>query len=63
VDVAHVAYVANVSEVCCKRLFKNVQLFQSYVVASGFMLQVVNLDVSCASHICCEHVFQMFHLL
>jgi hypothetical protein len=93
VDVAHVAYVANVSEVCCKHLFKmfhlfldvycnlfyrNVlyvlhiccnsmfqifQLFQSYVVASGFMLQVVNLDVSCVSHTCCKCVFQMFHLL
>jgi hypothetical protein len=38
------------------------QLFQSYVAASGFMLQAAIFDVSCVSHTYCECMFQMFHL-
>jgi hypothetical protein len=42
-DVAH---VASVSEVFYKRLFKMFYLFQTYIAASGFMLQVFYLDVT-----------------
>jgi hypothetical protein len=38
------------------------QLFQSYIAANGFMLQVAILDISCVSHTCCKCTFQMFHL-
>jgi hypothetical protein len=49
----------HVSHICCNSVF---QLFQSYVAASGFMLQVAILDVSCVSRICCKCMFQIFHL-
>jgi hypothetical protein len=32
-DVARVAYVASVSETCCKSLFKMFDLFQTYVAS------------------------------
>jgi hypothetical protein len=61
-DVAHVAYLASVTEVCCKRLFKMFYLFQMYVVATSvlsgycicftYMLQEFYLDVAYVSHIC-----------
>jgi hypothetical protein len=49
--------------ICSTHMFQMFQLFQSYVAASGFMLQVTNLDVSYVLHICCKCVFQMFQLL
>jgi hypothetical protein len=70
-DVAHVAYFANVSEVCCKRLFKMIHLFHTYVVPSALfgcciyfthMLQVFYLDIAYVLHTCCNIMFQMFNL-
>ena len=46
-----VAYVASVSEACCKRLFKMFYLFQTYVAG------VFYLDVAYVSHICCNSIF------
>jgi hypothetical protein len=44
--------VAYVSHICCKSMFQMFYLFQSYVSASVFMLQVVSvLSGSC---ICCS---------
>ena len=64
IDVAKIDRdVASVSEVFYKRLFKIFYLFQTYIAASGFMLQVFYLDVAYVSHICCKCMFQMFHML
>jgi hypothetical protein len=54
--------VAYVSHICCNSMFQMFQLFQSYVAASGFMLQIANLDVSCVSHMLQVHVSNV-HLL
>ena len=51
-----VAYVASVSEACCKRLFKMVHLSQTYVAS------VFYLDVARVSHICCKSMFEVFQL-
>ena len=51
-----VAYVASVSEACCKCLFKMFYLFQTYV-ASAFYLHVAHV-----SHLCCKSTFEMFQL-
>jgi hypothetical protein len=50
-DVARVAYVASVSDECCKRLFKMFHLFQTYVCKH------FDLDVVYVSHICCKSMF------
>jgi hypothetical protein len=57
-DVAHVAYIVSVSDecckhfdldvayvshVCCKSMFQLFHLFQSYVAASVFILQIVSV--------------------
>jgi hypothetical protein len=55
-DVAHVAYVANVSEAYCKCLFKMFHLF-SDVCCNRFWY-----DVAYVSHICCNSMFLMFEL-
>jgi len=57
-DVAHVVYVASVSEVCCKSLFKMFLLFQSYIAASVFMLQVASVLSGCC--ICFTHMLQVY---
>jgi hypothetical protein len=51
-----VAYVAIVSEACCKRLFKIFYLFQTYVAS------VFYLDVAHVSHLCCKSIFKIFQL-
>ena len=59
-DVAHVAYVAIVSEACCKCMFRVFHVFQRYVSSafSGRMLQV------CLSgcFICFTHTLHVFYL-
>ena len=40
-------WMLHVFHTCCNSIFQIFQLFLSYVVASGFMLQVAILDVSC----------------
>jgi hypothetical protein len=50
-DVAHVAYVASVSDECRKRLFKNVYLFQMYVYKRFYQ------NVAYVSYICCKRMF------
>ena len=45
-----IAYVACVSEACCKCFFKMFRLFQTYVAS------VFYLDVAHVSHICCVDV-------
>jgi hypothetical protein len=66
----NVAYIASVSDVCCKRLFKMFHLFQIYVVSvlsgcciycSGYtyMLQAYVLNISSASIICCSKCFML----
>jgi hypothetical protein len=54
-DVAHVTYIINVAEACCKHLFKIFHLFQIYV-------ECFDLDVTYISHICCNSIFQVFYL-
>jgi len=39
--------VAYVSHIFCNSMFQMFQLFQSYVAASDFKLQIAILDVSC----------------
>ena len=51
-----VAYVASVSEACCKRLFKMFHLFHTYVS------NVFYLDIAYVSHLCCMSLFEMFQL-
>ena len=53
--VAHVAYVAGVSETYCKSLFNNVS-FVLDVCCKRF-----DLDVAYVSHICCNSMFHLFH--
>ena len=53
-DVAYFAYVASVSDKCCKRLFKMFHLFRTYVCKR------FDLDDAYVSHICCTGMFQMF---
>jgi len=59
-DVAHIAYVAIVSEAYCKRIFRVFQMFQRYVSSmfSGRMLQV------CLSGRCIyfTHTLHVFYL-
>jgi hypothetical protein len=50
--------VAYVSHICCKSIFDMFQLFQSYVVISVFMLQVVSVLSRCC--ICYTHMLQMY---
>jgi hypothetical protein len=50
----HVAYVASVSEICCKSLFKMFHLFPD-ICCNHFYL-----DVAYVSHICCNSMFLMF---
>jgi hypothetical protein len=50
-----VAYVASVSDKCCKRLFEIFHLFQTYVCKR------FDLDVTYVSHIRCKSMFEMFH--
>jgi hypothetical protein len=54
--------VAYVSRICCKNMF---QMFQSYVAASVFMLQVVSIYlkvayVAMAIYVCYKCIFQLF---
>ena len=55
-DVARAAYVANVSETCCKSLFKMFHLFQTYVPS------ILIRMFAYVSHICCNNMFYMFNM-
>jgi hypothetical protein len=67
-DVAHVVYVASVSEACCKCLFKMFICFQAYVAIVSYldvayvfthMLQQYVLNVSV---LCCNFFIWMLHM-
>jgi hypothetical protein len=51
-----VAYVASVSETCCKRMFKMFHLFYTYVAS------VLIRMFAYVSYICCNNMFHMFCL-
>jgi energy-converting hydrogenase Eha subunit C len=51
-----VAYVASVSEECCKHLFKMFHLFQTFVAS------IFYLDIAHVSHIRCKSMFEMFEM-
>jgi hypothetical protein len=57
----NVAYVASVSEACCKRWFKMFYLFQTYV-ASVFYLDVAHVSQEYVQNIlvlCCNKCFHV----
>jgi len=47
----------------CFILFWSTQLFHSYDAVSIFIWQVFYLDIAYVSHICCNCMFQIFHLV
>ena len=64
-DVAHVAYVAIVSEACCKHMFRVFQMFQRFVSSHHLCFadaccKCVYLDVVDVSHIRCMCFIWMF---
>jgi hypothetical protein len=51
-----IVYVVNVSEACCKCLFKMFHLFWTYVAI------IFYLNVAHVSHLCCKSIFEKLHL-
>jgi hypothetical protein len=54
-DVTHVTYFTNISEVCCKRLLKMFHLFRRYVAVSVLSRCYIYI-------VCCRYFISMLHM-
>jgi hypothetical protein len=55
-------WMLHMFHICCKSIF---QMFQSYITAGVFMLQVISVYlkvayIAMAIHVCCKCMFQIF---